>query len=384
MLSAHRASEKPTHMFRIGIPAKGSRYFKGEAYHQVLNELERGRDVILLGPRRSGKTSLMMTVAEELQQTHKAARTVFSDLRGERNLWSLLAKLSPNDKLNSMLTELTYLNDQRAGEVMILASKILETAAEGYKSVYLLLDEVGYFLQEESTTDLFIEFLDLCGQHKRITLLLSGEALEISRILSRARRIHPNYDKIYSDRFRSIELQPLNQDQIKLFVESNLDSSEIRKLGVSENDLDRFAEILAPAWPFEVAIVWNQLIEIRDDDKEDDFETDLIRAIATPLLRLTGSRSIEMIIIEQLPKRELSAADTILETLAISKTDITIDDILGIRNPRHTESELLLVAKHLQEIGIIRIEGKQGILKPATGLLGFRLHQEYGGPGDIE
>lgn len=366
-------------MFRLGIPAKGSLYFQREEYRQVLNELEQGHDVILLGPRRSGKTSLIMTVENELRERLNNTKVIYSDLRGERNIWSLLSKVSPEDRFTSILGETKYSTERNTDKAHVLTQEIFEKALEIDGKIILLLDEVGYFLNDDHASDLMIMFLEFCGRHPRITLLLSGEALEINQLISHLQRSTTDFQR----RSKTIALQPLTRVQIAEFIEFNLASSEVRDNDFSKNDLETVASILAPAWPFEVAIVMNALEDTLHDEDTQDFAAKLEQVITLPLDRMFSGGSIEMLLENQLPKREIPAANMILDIIASSDRDLTIEDIFDEKKSKHAGSELSVVAKHLKELGIVRFAGEEEFIKPATGLYAYRLKREYGKAEDL-
>lgn len=370
-------------MFRLGIPAKGSLYFQREEYWQVLKELEHGHNVILLGPRRSGKTSLIMTVENELRERLNNTKIIYSDLRGERNIWSLLSKVSAGDRFTSILGETRYSTEQNTDKAHELTREVFEKALEDGGKIILLLDEVGYFLNDDHAGALMIMFLDFCARHPKITLLLSGEPLEINQLISHLRRATPDFQKHFLRRSKTIALQPLTRDQITEFIKFNLASSEARDNGFSESDLETVASMLAPAWPFEVAIVMNALEDTLYDDDLHDFNAKLEQAITLPLDRMFGGGSIEMLLENQLPKREIPIANMILDIIASSDRDLTIEGIFDEKKSKHAGSELSVVAKHLKELGIVRFVGEKEFIKPATGLYAYRLKREYSQAEDL-
>lgn len=364
-------------MFPIGRPAQEDEYFERRELKEVLKAIENGRDVFLLGPRRSGKTSLLRRVRHVLESDQKAPKIVSVDLQGERNIWAVLAKLAPETKEDSILEHTRFNRNPDPEAMMDLANQVMEEATRRHGRLLLLLDEVGYFIREDEQMELMLRFLEVCLRFEKVTVLLAGEAFEYQRFISYAAARSANFDRVFSGRFRVIYLSPMNKAEMVEFVRRLTFKHPEPEYLPSQRNIEDIIALTAPAWPFELLMILNALEEERRDSPNENRHPNLEEVIRQPIRRFYG-HGIEDTLLYGLRKRDIPLAHKIFEMLAETKGELTTEDIANSDKRSFTTSEVTTVAKHLEDLGVLRAIDRDNTLEPLTGLTKLWIKAAYG------
>ena len=235
-------------------PAVDSYYLDRPAIQETIRRSVRvGRNVVVSGPRRSGKTSLLYHIRIEAEASPerwlqgKTRSVLFLDgqaLDHEARLVQRLSSLLP-DEQNSP-KELLALSS-RSDEKLLLSlfRELLNTFDRIGHEVLLLIDEVDLPLHHRST-GAWRQILGELFRHPATRLIVTADALNLDDLL----------DGFPSNRITHVEMTRWSAGEIRALIER----TPLYEV-IGEAKAARLSQILAPAWPIEVMLVLRQISE---------------------------------------------------------------------------------------------------------------------------
>lgn len=347
---------KTTRKFRIGPPATGSNFFpRSKLRKNLLKGLIRGH-VAFLGPRRTGKTSILKDL---VANPPDGVSAVMLDLEGVRDVPTWLTRmltevkrlLDSSDAVPSWRQKLSSKLDsirKQVDEISVAGTKIKLThgvpAVESWQPVadqllkllkehqlpiYFMLDEFPWFLSHvaanhtaaevDATLNWFralrIELTDLPAR-----FLVTG-SIGLRGLL---RRLHLSSS---ANDFDTVEIEPLTDDEAREFLDS-VAMGEGVKLGA--NARDRILERLGVGWPMLLATFVSELQdqcddrEITVDDVQRIYEDRMVRGNRNKYCEEMFSRITKPAVFVETERR---IAQEILRAMSRSKTGFGQDDL---------------------------------------------------------
>jgi hypothetical protein len=249
-------SVDPRINFPTFTPASGAQYLpRYEIEQDIWESLRSGMDVIVSGPRRSGKTSLLQSIRGRATEEpalwsesgpDRKKIVCYVDAQHpqpERQLCDQLATVLP-EALKPTAALLARSGDANEELLQHYLHEVLRALRRARIDVLLLIDEVDLPLQR-SKQSLWRDFLNLLFRNEDICLVVTTDAQNVDGLGIRG-----------SDqkraRIRQVELRPWNEQEIRNLI----------KRAVSDESLvTALSKVLAPAWPLEVMLVIHHLIE---------------------------------------------------------------------------------------------------------------------------
>ena len=250
------ASVDPRIDFPTFQPASGTQYLpRYEIEQDIWKALRSGKDVIVSGPRRSGKTSLLRSICDRGAEEHalwsesgpdREKIVCYVDAqhpRPERQLCDRLAAVLPKAirPTAALLARSGGADDELLTHYL---HEVLGALQRAGIDVLLLIDEVDLPLRR-SEPDLWRYFLNLLFRNGDICLVVTADAQNVDALGIRG------LDGKRA-RIQNIELRPWNEREIRTLI----------KRAISDESLViSLSKALAPAWPIEVMLVIHHLIE---------------------------------------------------------------------------------------------------------------------------
>jgi energy-coupling factor transporter ATP-binding protein EcfA2 len=161
-----------------GSVAKGVDFLDRESELSLLQQLlEEGRHVLLVAPRRSGKTSLLHRLAELLPPT---LYPVLMDVEKYRNPEAFTAELLARASSQRFIEALKQVRSR--GWQQVLSESLMELTRRNGPLV-LILDELAWFIEQlgAQSAGALLEALDAAVAHVGARLVVAG-SLELERV----------------------------------------------------------------------------------------------------------------------------------------------------------------------------------------------------------
>jgi hypothetical protein len=254
-----RTLRTETPRIRIGAPVAGSDYQPNERVDERLFDcLNRRQGALVLGPRRSGKSSLLRHTALRLTENHM--RPALVDLQGMRTPFSLLAEIAPERRRDFMLDETEFLRLSNQDHIPFeRLEKGVDEALRLLEIDVLMLDEVGMAVATERN-ELFSHAIALIAagiERKGGACVMAAGADELRMALAKSEEL-----RTAVFRFERITLRPWPKPVVRDFIRARLGT-------VDPHRLDEVVHAISPGWPMEVAVVARAAFQETPDDPVD-------------------------------------------------------------------------------------------------------------------
>jgi len=261
---------------RLNAVATGSDFFGRQAEcRAIVKQIGKGRNILLCGPRRYGKTSLMRRVLAAAQAKGLAA--VMTDLEAIRTPAEFIAHLqtavdqpglSPMER-NARIEELTASYSESWQEA---GKAFFQKLADGPHDRVFILDEYPFMLDS---------FLGIAREEDR-SKIADADRQTVSRFVTwfyeqrlacapRCRfvltgSVHPqaylkdnHLDENGFADCRTQTLAPFDQDQTRLYIESLLLG---RQILATQQVIDALVALLVPGIPYFIQIVMDHVVSL--------------------------------------------------------------------------------------------------------------------------
>lgn len=341
-----------------GPPVSGSAFFDREAELASLDKaIGTGGKVFLVGPRRSGKTSLLHQTRIRLEKSSRRADTLYFDMSGagaaETFERLLAAAMQPRREPHIPSAPEALLEQ--------LQSALRARASPGDRPLVLLLDEIAAPLptddrEKQLWRDLFAAIAGIAD----VTLIAALDTRVFNALGLGAT----------AGKFQVIRIRPWNPDMVRRAA-----SAWAAAERMPSQLIDAIVERVSPAWPMELMRL---LLEIQRHDTPDERGLDeLIDRIARDI---PYEEIIHRLGSAVLRKRDEDLLHLILTALAQIKEGATAEDIAEASKQRAQPSEIMRLAHWLADLDLISLDTKSHRLRVPTGLAWRSLRHGLGLP----
>lgn len=355
----------------LHTPAFDKRFYGySEELNRIWGDLESDRDVALLGPRRSGKTSVLRKISDNASE-HGFAAT-YLDVLAVRNPRDFIAYLFRSARAlpsaegamgnaERKLKSMQGVSDARilpSGLKLVFESGanneswdwkgageiLLESLVISDQKILFVIDEFGYFLHQlsdEDVVELVTWFRSVRGKisnSDRVRWLVSLDRAAEHRL----RAVSARYS--FED-LAHVELQPWPQRTANDYLYIILN-----EIGMSANSeiRDQIIDELGCAYPYFINAFVDSL-QKRARTNEAEITTELIQK---SIAELANERSnyffgMNQLVLAQVSKDKVPAVENVLAVLSQSSSEMTIQELFGRLNP---EIKAALKPQSLSEI----------------------------------
>jgi energy-coupling factor transporter ATP-binding protein EcfA2 len=302
-----------------GSVAKGVDFLDREDELAELRRLlEAGRHVLLVAPRRSGKTSLLHRLVELLAPQVKA---LVVDVEKFRSVEAFAAELRVRASSQRFIEALKHARGHGWREVL---SESLTTLAQGPGPLVLMLDELAWFLEEldRESAQALLKALDVAVTRVGARLVIAG-SLDLERL---ARELRMELPGVFGALHR-FPLPPLARPRLTHNLRRVLLGTG---LVLERGDLEWLAENVDLAMPYPALRFLGHLVSVahaRPLSPED-----LERELMDHLARTDSFAELEEQL-QELAERESPMADGIkdaLDRLALAGRPLDIGDVKAL------------------------------------------------------
>ena len=323
---------------RIGAPVSGPDYQSSDDIDDRLFQcVDRRHGALVLGPRRSGKSSLLRHTALRLAENHK--RSTLIDLQGMRTPFSLLAELAPDRRRDFILNETEILRTESSTRIALdRLERGVGEALRHLETDVLMLDEVGMAVSTEHrelfsyTVALIAEAIERRGG----ACVMAAGGGELRVALARSEKLRQAVS-----RMERITIPPWPAAAVRNFVKA--------RIGQLEPDrLDAVVKATSPGWPMEVATVAIAAFQETPDEPVD---------LVAERVAIDSMFILEQALATARQEEPRDFSPRLLEALASSEAPLSLVDVA--KSLRLPPRRLLAPIEALSDLGIVTIESSR-------------------------
>jgi len=318
----------------------------------ALAVIERGESVLILGPRRSGKSTLLRAISEACRREN-----MIIGMNARMEPWDLLRMIAP-DKRSSII-------EQQARAALTTVPAGFQNAIEAIvpsQQFLLLIDDFEFALDRNG--EIWTTFLEILRSSRpQLSLVICSDpaALIYQSAKATGSRFFPGY--------RILHLTPWPADLIENFIRTIDPDGKYR-----DGDLPHtLAQLLAPAWPYEVLTV---LFAV--DQLDDRSPTSIERVLDDLTLRMYGPESVEKRVRDVLSPRDSEAARYLLSAFGLGAEKLSLTEASERSGGRIAEHDFVRAGQSLASLSFLQFITPRS-LQPLTGLVRRKLQLDYAG-----
>lgn len=331
----------------LGLPATPQTFEDSEAYvSRIIHALAPGHTCIVTGPRRSGKSSILMAVAHQLQGREPLLFVSAAD----RDPLSVLGAFALEERVASSASHVTRFSENPTERLNLLWRRLTSDGP-----FTLIIDDIDRGPTHPATRTAWSDFLRLASTSPGVRLLVSIDPSSLETW-----QWSDEWSWLF-ERAEIFRIRPWSSAAIHSYVSRYLN---ISNTPMSPDLADRLAHELAPAWPHEII----QALYRLEDGEDRSFDAAL-DAVAESHSR---NRSVIDALVAQLNKRNARPAALLLSTMAHARGPVSLEEIAAATSPPVSRSELYDAAKDLESEGVITFDGPD-LVNPATALTARKL-----------
>ncbi len=320
-----------------------------------LATIKAGDSALILGPRRSGKTTLMRAIANACQRDH----TIIS-MTARMEVWDLLRIIASTKPRPDAAVE---------RQVRSTLFHIQEGFREAIDAVFpeeafvLFIDDFDFAIGRDG--DFWTHFLGILQSSRpKLSLVLCSDPAALSiadNSNTTPSRTFPGY--------RVLHLAPWPADIVETFIRNTSPTNRY-----TDGDFPRtLAQLLAPAWPYEVLSVLFAIDQLGDLSP-----TSIERVLDDLTLRMYGPEPIEKRVKEVVSSREFDAARQLLHAFGLGANKLTLTEASDRSSGRLAEHDFARAGQRLATLSFLQFITPRS-LQPLTGLVRRKLQLDYAG-----